>query len=269
MDKNLMSERNTFKQSFLPFTSVSNRKWDDSMKGMWVYTSRIVNLYYVQNDEGDIVMIDAGMPKQAKAIKHDFREKFQKDKPVAIILTHGHFDHVGSLAELLQEWEIPVFAHELELPFLNGEKDYPRGKVSKKGLVSMISFKFPNYGINLATYIKPLPENHSVPFLAGWKWIFTPGHTPGHVSLYNEEKRVLIAGDAFTTTKQESLLHVITQKFEINGAPAYFTMDEETAGKTIKKLAELQFDYCVTGHGRPMKSRQLIKQQMEKLMDMT
>ena len=266
MNEQLLGRKNLFKDAILPYTSIGSRKWDNSMKDVWVYTSRIVNLYYVKNAKGELVMVDAGMPHDAGRIKTDFKKKFGDVKPVAIILTHGHFDHVGSLAELVAEWKVPVYAHPAELPYLTGVRDYPEGKASKKGLVTLLSKTFPNHGINLYPYIHPLPENHQVPYLEGWEWIFTPGHTPGHVSLYNPDTKLLLAGDAFVTTKQESLFHVLTQKFDVNGPPAYFTIDFKESYKSIERLSRLNIEYCATGHGRVIKSKALIKSEMEKLL---
>ena len=135
----------------------------------------------------------------------------------AIILTHGHFDHVGSLADLLEDWKVPVYAHELELPYLTGKKkDYPPGDPGvDSGLVAKISPMFPNHGIKLSEHIHMLPQDGTVPAMTGWKSIHTPGHTPGHISLFRSQDRVLIAGDAFVTVKQESLYKVLTQTQEI------------------------------------------------------
>ena len=72
--------------------------------------------------------------------------------------------------------------------------------------------------------------------LPGWRVIETPGHSPGHVSLFRESDGVLIAGDAFVTTKQESLLAVMTQRQELRGPPMYFTCDWDAARESVQKL---------------------------------
>jgi glyoxylase-like metal-dependent hydrolase (beta-lactamase superfamily II) len=56
-----------------------------------------------------------------------------------------------------------------------------------------------------------------------WRYMHTPGHTSGHISLFRNEDGVLLAGDAFVTTNQESLIAVMTQKKELHGPPKYFT----------------------------------------------
>ena len=97
----------------------------------------------------------------------------------------------------------------------------------KSGLVAKMSPLFPRHSINISFHVKQLNKDGSLPFLEGWKWIETPGHTPGHVSLFRQSDRTLIAGDAVTTVEQESLFEVAIQKQELNGPPAYFTMDSD------------------------------------------
>lgn len=118
---------------------------------------------------------------------------------------------------------------------------------------------------NKTTYIclsyraAALPADGSIPGMAGWEWIHTPGHTEGHISLFREEDRVLIAGDAFSTTKQESLWSVITQREQISGPPKYLTTDWEAAEKSVKHLKDLNPSLVIPSHGKPMKGEELTK----------
>ena len=61
-------------------------------------------------------------------------ERFGADaRPAAIIMTHGHCDHVGALEDLAQEWDAPVYVHPRELPYLSGRAAYPAGDPSVGG----------------------------------------------------------------------------------------------------------------------------------------
>ncbi len=91
--------------------------------------------------------------------------------------------------------------------------------------------------------------------MPGWRWIPSPGHTEGHVSLFRDEDRTLIAGDAFVTTKQESAVAVLTQRRELHGPPSYFTPDWPAAWNSVERLAELEPELAATGHGRPLRGR--------------
>jgi glyoxylase-like metal-dependent hydrolase (beta-lactamase superfamily II) len=97
-----------------------------------------------------------------------------------------------------------------------------------------------------------LPEDGRVPHLPGWRWIATPGHSPGHVSFFRDADRALIAGDAFVATKQESATAVLTQRPEIHGPPMYYTMDWTAAWVSVRRLVALAPRVAVTGHGVPL-----------------
>ena len=88
--------------------------------------------------------------------------------------------------------------------------------------------------------------------MQGWRWLHTPGHAPGHISLWRESDRTLIAGDAIVTTGQESVYEVIVQKPEMHGPPRYLTPDWEEAEHSVAKLAALEPERIITGHGRPV-----------------
>ncbi|MFP7299149.1 MBL fold metallo-hydrolase [Neobacillus niacini] len=239
-------------------TSIGSGMGVAVLSDVFCYTNQIVNLALVGN-ENEFVLVDAGMPKSADEIIEMIAEHFgEQARPSAIILTHGHFDHVGSLVELIEKWRVPVYAHELEIPYLTGKKDYPPGDPGvDSGMVAKMSPMFPNHGINIGEQVMAFPQDGSIPHMQGWKWIHTPGHTPGHVSLFREADRALIAGDAFVTVKQESLYKVLTQMQEISGPPRYYTTDWEAANESVKKLEALKPEIAVTGHGIPMTGEEL------------
>ncbi len=66
-----------------------------------------------------------------------------------------------------------------------------------------------------------LPDDGSVPEMGGWRWLHTPGHTPGHMALWREADRTVNAGDAFITTRRESAYAVTVQEPEMHGPPMY------------------------------------------------
>ncbi|MNK06061.1 putative metallo-hydrolase YflN [compost metagenome] len=219
----------------------------------------IANVCFVgEPSKGDWVLIDTGLESMVDALEKEAIERYGR-LPKAIILTHGHFDHVGGVITLSERWQVPVYAHPLELPFLTGKQDYPPADPSVGGrLMAGISPIYPHKAIVLENGVHSLPSNGSVPYLPDWRWIHTPGHSPGHISLYRDSDGTLIAGDAFITVKQESALSVISQDIELNGPPAYFTPDWEQAKESVQKLAALKPQRAVTGHGRPVSGEQLI-----------
>lgn len=254
---------------FIPITSVGSGVGIEILPDLFCHTIQIVNISLVGYPESDeFVLVDAGMPKSANEIISVIEARFgANSRPKAIILTHGHFDHVGGLIELVKHWEVPVYAHQLEMPFLTGQKSYPEPDPTVEGgLVAKMSPSFPNEPINLGSTVQTLPSDRTVPHMPGFRWIHTPGHSPGHVSLFRESDGALIAGDAFTTVKQEYMYKVFIQELEISGPPRYLTTDWEAAKQSVIKLEALKPKVAVTGHGLPM-SGEVLTTSLKKLVN--
>jgi len=228
----------------------------------------IVNVVFVgERDAGDRgwVLIDAGLFGTKSLIESAAAERFGENaRPAAIVMTHGHFDHVGVLEELASLWDVPVYAHPLEQPYLDGTDSYPPPDPGVGGLIALSSPLFPRGPVNVCDRLQLLPEDGSVPSLPGWRWIGTPGHAPGHVSLRRERDRALIVGDAFVTTAQESAYAVLVQEPEMHGPPMYFTPDWDSARESVRRLAALEPELVITGHGRPMRGAAM-RQALHKL----
>ncbi len=227
--------------------------------------TRIVNLYFVgepRAQSGEWVLVDAGLPWSAGRIVGVAEELFGRgSRPAAIVLTHGHFDHVGALPELARRWEVPVWVHPLELPYLTGRSSYPPADPGVGGgLMARLAPLYPRHPIDLRGYVRSLPADGTVPPLPGWRALHTPGHSPGHISLFRESDRVLLAGDAFTTVKQESALAVLRQRQQVHGPPAYFTIDWQKSRESVVRLAALKPSLAATGHGLPMSGERLSRE---------
>jgi glyoxylase-like metal-dependent hydrolase (beta-lactamase superfamily II) len=205
------------------------------------------------------VLIDAGLPGMAGRITRAAERRFgERNAPTAIVLTHGHVDHVGALEELAAQWDVPVYAHDLELPFLNGTLAYPPPDSSiADGLRSLTSRFFSRGAVDVSPWLRTLPADGAVPGMPGWRWLHTPGHTAGHVSLWRPDDKTLIAGDAFITTKQESAYAVAMQPPELHGPPVYFAPDWENAGESVRRLSALAPELVLTGHGRPLQGHRM------------
>jgi glyoxylase-like metal-dependent hydrolase (beta-lactamase superfamily II) len=247
----------------IPMTSVSSGKGREVIEDVYYFTNQIVNVIFIGKPEsGRWVLLDAGMPKSGSTIIKAAEERFGKGaKPEAILLTHGHFDHVGSIVHLLEEWKgVPVYAHPQEFPFLTGQQAYPEPDPTVEGgMLAKISKIYPHEPIDIAPVLLPLPPDGSVPKLQGWKWIHTPGHAPGHVSFFRESDRTLIAGDAFVTVKQDSFYKVLIQKEEVHGPPPYLTTDWTAARASVRKLDALVPQLVITGHGSHMEGEEMRK----------
>ncbi|NJN83021.1 MAG: MBL fold metallo-hydrolase, partial [Caldilineaceae bacterium] len=129
-----------------------------------------------------------------------------------VILTHHHGDHVGGLNEILgAATAATVYA---------GEADIAQ--------------------IQAAQPIQAIFDGDDI---FGMKIIGTPGHTLGHVSVYDPVGSLLVAGDA-----------LVNGENGVEGSPARFTADMAMATESVKKLAGLSYETAVFGHGDPIES---------------
>jgi glyoxylase-like metal-dependent hydrolase (beta-lactamase superfamily II) len=175
----------------------------------WLSIS-FVNVYFIGRPGGAWVLVDAGLPGFSREIIDAAEARFGAGaRPEAIILTHGHFDHAGSALALAEYWGVPIHAHSLEMPYLNGRSPYPPPDPTIGGAMAFLSRFLPSRGIDLGDRVRELKPNE-FPGIPGWEWMRTPGHSPGHISLFRSSDRVLLAGDAFATMNMDSWTGLIT-----------------------------------------------------------
>jgi glyoxylase-like metal-dependent hydrolase (beta-lactamase superfamily II) len=214
----------------------------------------IVNVYAISESPSKWILVDTGLPLSGHRIRSWAESHFGKgSRPEYILLTHGHFDHTGAVVELAQEWDVPVYVHSLEVPFVTDQSAYPPpDPFVGGGVMALLSKLYPRGPVDLGNRVKIVPADGSIPEFNDWRWIHTPGHTVGHISLFRERDRTMIVGDAFVTTKQESFLAVATQRPELHGPPAYYTTDWDAARESVERLAALRPLAVATGHGKPL-----------------
>jgi len=167
-------------------------------------------------------------------------------------LTHGHFDHAGSALALARGWDVPIYAHLLEMPYLTGRSDYPPKDPTVGGVLAQMARTFPDRGYDFGDRVRALPMDETVPALPGWRAVHTPGHTAGHICLWREADRTLLAGDALATVNQDSPLGMVVQKAEFRRPPAPFTTDWGAAQSSVEHMAELRPTTVSAGHGPPI-----------------
>jgi len=166
---------------------------------------------YILVRGNETAIVDLGLPGSLGAIEEGLKEAGAGWGSVKhIILTHLHQDHVGGLIEVEPKVKAAIYA---------GEAD----------LASIISDK-------------PLKPVHEGDEIFGLRIIETPGHTPGHVSVYDPASKVLVAGDALITT------------FGLAGSDPHYTDDAAKAAASVKKLAALDVAAILPGHGAPLTS---------------
>jgi glyoxylase-like metal-dependent hydrolase (beta-lactamase superfamily II) len=153
-----------------------------------------------------------------------------------LIFTHQDLDHVGSGAALVRQSGAQVLAHPADAPYIEGSlrplKPSPEMLEQRPQMRQVLERLEP------ARVDERLEDGTSLDLAGGTRVIFTPGHTPGHVSLYLEQSKILIAGDALTA-----------QESHLNGPNPPVTLDIRTALRSIRRLADLDVDTIVCYHG--------------------
>lgn len=176
-------------------------------------------------DENETILVDTGIPGQLDLIRRTLaQESVPFEKLTKIIITHHDLDHIGSLPDLIAaaEGRVEVLAHELAKPYLSGEKP-----LFKRGIT------VPPSKVDVA-----LQDGDVLPYCGGIQVIFTPGHTPDHISLYHIPSKTLITGDALTS--DGGVLMPPSQAF---------TPDMETALQSVAKLLDFDIETAITYHG--------------------
>jgi len=212
-----------------------------------------VNVYALGEPGGPWVLVDAGLSGSAGPIRRAAEERFgARRPPEGILLTHGHFDHAGSARRLADAWDVPLYAHALETPYLTGLSDYPPRDPTMGGAMGHMSRIMPDHGYDLAPRVRTLPPDGGVPGAPRWRWLHTPGHTPGHVSLFRESDGVLLAGDALATMDLDAWGAYLIRRRRFSRPSPPFTCDWATTRDSVERLAELEPAVAAAGHGLPI-----------------
>jgi len=220
--------------------------------GVYRLLCGFVNVYFLGAPGEPWVLVDTGVPGDDHAIAKAAEKTYGKERPpAAILLTHGHGDHSGSAGRLSELWNVPVYAHRLERPYLTGLCGYPPMDPTVGGFAGFASRFVPMALVNLGARLTDLADDGTLPGLTEWRWVKASGHTPGHVAFYRESGGVLIAGDALTTLRLNSAGGNLFKKRSIYGPPEASTSDWEGAEATVRRLAQLAPQVLAGGHGSP------------------
>lgn len=216
-----------------------------------------VNVYFIGRPGGEWLLVDTGLPGRADQIIEAAEARFGTGtRPEAIVLTHGHWDHAGSALDLARIWEVPIYAHRLEMPYLTGKSKYPPPDPTVGGAIAFLSRFTPTGKRDLGSQVHELPAKE-LPGAPGWEWHTTPGHSPGHISLFRPSDRVLLAADAFATMNMDSWTGLVTGQRTLARAGSPFNCDWDATESAVKELAKLEPNVVGCGHGIPRSDSEL------------
>lgn len=199
--------------------------------------THFLNLSLILDATHGPTLVDTGLPGQRDAIAAALAEAgVQVADLKGIILTHQDIDHVGSLHDLVQASGAHVLAHATEAPFIDGTllPRFARPEVlAERPELRAVAERFQPTPID-----EQLQDGSRLDLAGGVQVVFTPGHTPGHMCLYHERSKTLIAGDALTAGEGR-----------LQGPNPGATQDMAQAGQSVRKLAALDVETIVCYHG--------------------
>ena len=183
-------------------------------------------------------LIDTGLPDQEDEILAQCAAAGVSPREIErIILTHHDIDHMGSAAALVETTGAKVLALAEEAPYIDGRKT-PQKAPPPERLAQMPEFKAVLDRRKTLPVDELLNDGQILDIAGGVKVVATPGHTVGHLSLYLERSKTIIAGDALTS-----------ENGHLNGPMEGATPDMDTALASVKKLAALDVEAIVCYHG--------------------
>jgi glyoxylase-like metal-dependent hydrolase (beta-lactamase superfamily II) len=202
----------------------------------------------VLKGKNETLLVDCGFPGFAPKIETELQlQGLSLENFTGIIITHYDIDHVGGLAEIKTRYpHLKVYASALEEKSINGtEKPYRLLQVLKicDSLPDIQKARMQHF-IGVFEKISPVHVDYAFSkdeepsFLEDIQIIDTPGHLPGHISIYLKQSKILIAADALTVEDGEFAI--------LNPNSAY---DLQKAVESIKKINRLDIDKIICYHG--------------------
>jgi len=201
---------------------------------------RGANAFLIKGEE--LALIDTGMPGGGEKILGFIQEiGSSPSKLTRILLTHYHWDHIGSAAELKRKAQAKILAHPEDKPYIDGEKPQPQPSLlNPLGLLIRAITAF--YKIEPVEVDDLLADGQEIDDPPQkLKVIHTPGHTPGSTCFYLPEAKVLFLGDAVN--------HRLNR---LSLPPKLFTTNPAQARESLRKLLQFDFEILCFGHGNPI-----------------
>lgn len=215
------------------------------------------NWVIVTSPSGDFTLIDTGYPGDFDLLLESIETlSLAPEQCSAILVTHGHIDHIGNVARFVSDFGAQVFAHELEAPNLRGERkeQVSPGRIYR----NCWDPKLLRWAIHaLKAGGKELVRVQELTTFVDGEILNVPGHpqaihAPGHTSgntayLIEDGLRILVSGDGLVTG------HAISRKPGTIPQELHrmFHTERSLASSTFDQLAAMEVGAIIPGHGRP------------------
>jgi glyoxylase-like metal-dependent hydrolase (beta-lactamase superfamily II) len=208
----------------------------------------MVNSYLVE-DAAEVTIIDAGLPGFYRDLPRELAAMGRTVADVrALLLTHGHTDHIGFAERLRREQQVPVSVHEADAALARGEVPNPAkgfGPTRLRPLLGFLWFSMLRGGLRTPKLreVATFGDGATLDVPGSPRVVLTPGHTPGSAVLHVASLHALFVGDAFATYA------VTTGARGPQVAP--FTADAAQAVASLARLEEVSAGLVLPGHGDP------------------
>ena len=210
--------------------------------------SGLVNAYLVA-DGGGVTIIDAGLPGYWSALLAELAAMGRSLADVrAVVLTHGHSDHIGFAERARKERGVPVSVHELDALLAQGKVPNPArgvGPIRPLPLLRFIAMAMRHGGWHVYRLgeVATFGDGATLDVPGSPRVVLVPGHTPGSAALHLADREVLFVGDAIATVA------VTTGITGPQVAP--FTADAARAVASLDRLEGIEARWILPGHGEP------------------
>jgi glyoxylase-like metal-dependent hydrolase (beta-lactamase superfamily II) len=208
----------------------------------------LVNSYLLE-EGGQVTIIDAGVPGLYRELPGELTAMGRTLEDVrALVLTHGHSDHIGFAERMRRERQTPVSVHEADAALARGEVPNPSkgmGRTKVAPLVEFLWFTMLRGGLRTHKLqeVSTFGDGATLDVPGSPRVILTPGHTPGSAALHVPARDVLFIGDALATYA------VTTGARGPQVAP--FTADADQAVSSLDRLRDVSAGLVLPGHGDP------------------
>lgn len=210
------------------------------------FSGLIVGRVYLIEDPDGLTLIDTSLPFAPRRIMKQLREMGRAPSDVKrIIITHAHPDHVGGLPGLVKLTGAEVWASAGEAAVIRGETPVARPPVrSVPWPQRILRFMVPPAKFKPSPVHRILKDGDTLEVLGGLQVISTPGHAPDHLAFWQPERRILIAGD--------TMMHLFGR---LDPLYRIVTVDMAENMRSVRKLAALEPQTILCGHGSPLTER--------------
>lgn len=206
----------------------------------------------ILKDDKNMILIDCGYVGFLAAIENAMKENLLNCADLThILVTHQDHDHMGALCALKQKYpRLQIAASEKEVPYISGKRKSLRLEQAEalQPLLPEDQKQFGEEFCNLLRSVEPaevdleVQDGDTFNWCGGCEIVGTPGHTPGHISIYVKNKKTLIAGDAAALENGNLVI-----------ANPHFTIDMEKAEKSLNKILNFNVDKIICYHGGILK----------------